>query len=67
MKLEKLVPFLQDKIVDEGRYLKDDWRNVLDVISDHSPALFPKSDVQQYKTYRNSSLIVLCLLNKKYD
>ena len=65
--VEKLVPFLQDKIVDEGRYLKDDWRNVLDVISDHSRALFPKSDVQQYKTYRNSSLIVLCLLNKKYD
>mgnify|MGYP001456829223 CR=1 FL=1 len=28
--VDNLVQFLQDKIVDEGRYLKDDWRNVLD-------------------------------------
>ena len=67
--VENLVHFLQGKIVDEGRYLKDDWRNVLDVISDHSRAILPDpdSDVQQYKTYRNSSLIVLCILNKKYE
>ena len=67
--VEKLVPFLQDKIVHDARYLKHDWRNVLDVVSDHSRCLFsnPEADVHQFKTYRNSSLIVLCLLNKKYD
>ena len=67
--VEKLASFLQDKIVDEGRYLKDDWRAVLDTFADHARTVFPnpKTDVHQYKTYRNSSLIVLCLLNKKYD
>ena len=67
--VEKLVPFLQDKIVHDAMYLKHDWRNVLDVVSDHSRSVFanPKDDVHQFKTYRNSSLIVLCLLNKKYD
>ena len=66
---DHLVSFLQDAISDEGRYLKNEWRKILDTVTSNSRALLPnpEREVQQCKTYRNSSLIVLTFLNKKYD
>ena len=67
--VEHLVVFLQEIIGDEGQYLRYDWRNVLDTFLKHSKNIFqhPDTETQAFRTYRASSLLTLCIVNKKYD